>query len=60
MGGNAGEYTTEICSSLANPNVNRGGYFGQTSEYGPAGYRSSASDAHANTGTTFRITLYIK
>ena len=56
MGGNVGEFTTEINPGTGESVVLRGGY----NVYGPAGYRwdNIASGAYSNYG--FRATLFLK
>ena len=57
MGGNLYEYTTESYSYEGNPCVSRGGYYGNSYDRNPAGYRGSdIGNARSNFG--FRVTLY--
>ena len=56
MGGNVGEFTTEINPGTGESVVLRGGYYGN----GPAGYRWDISASNASSSYGFRATLFLK
>ena len=55
MGGNVGEFTTELNPGTSETVVLRGGYFN-----GPAGYRWDDTSGHAFSYYGFRATLFLK
>ena len=57
MGGNLYEYTTESYSDEDFPYVSRGGYYGNSYDSIPAGYRAY-SNGNADGYNGFRVTLY--
>ena len=57
MGGNVGEFTTELNPGTSETVVLRGGFFGN---YGPAGYRWDCDSGYANSCFGFRATLFLK
>ena len=57
MGGNVGEFTTELNPGTSETVVLRGG---PTYNYGPAGYRWDYSSGNAGSGYGFRATLFLK
>ena len=56
MGGNVGEFTTELNPGMSETVVLRGGY----DYYGPAGYRWDGISGLASSGCGFRATLFLK
>ena len=58
MGGNVGEFTTEINPDTSETAVLRGGYYKSTNN--PAGYRWDNSSGSASSGYGFRATLFFK
>ncbi len=58
MGGNVGEFTTEINPGSDESVVLRGGYFGYNME--PAGYRWDNNSSNYPTSSGFRATLFLK
>ena len=56
MGGNVGEFTTELNPGMSETVVLRGGDYYN----GPAGYRWDANSGNANSGYGFRATLFLK
>ena len=56
MGGNVGEFTTELNPGTSEAVVLRGGYYGD----GPAGYRWDHGSGHAYSNCGFRATLFLK
>ena len=59
MIGNCYEWTTEFFSSPYNPCVGRGGFYGSTNYCGASRFYNP-NQANYNSGTSFRIQLYIK
>ena len=57
MGGNVGEFTTELNPGTSETVVLRGGYF---NNYVPAGYRWDVSSGYAYSICGFRATLFLK
>ncbi len=57
MGGNVGEFTTELNPGTSETVVLRGGYHNIGS---PAGYRWDYGSGHAGSGYGFRATLFLK
>ena len=57
MGGNVGEFTTELNPGTSETVVLRGG---NLSDNGPAGYRSDNSSGYAGSVCVFRATLFLK
>ena len=57
MGGNVGEFTTELNPGTSETVVLRGGYY---NNYGPAGYRWDCSSGYAVSHCGFRATLFLK
>ena len=57
MGGNVGEFTTELNPGTSDTVVLR---WGPTYNYGPAGYRWDYSSGNAGSGYGFRATLFLK
>lgn len=55
MGGNVGEFTTELNPGTSETVVLRGGYY-----YGPAGYRWGDGSGYAVSNYGFRATLFLK
>ena len=58
MGGNVGEFTTELNPGTSETVVLRGGYY--SSSYVPAGYRWDSISGTAGSGCGFRATLFLK
>ena len=58
MGGNVGEFTTELNPGTSETVVLRGGY--RNGDYTPAGYRWDTSSGCANSIYGFRATLFLK
>lgn len=58
MGGNVGEFTTELNPGTSETVVLRGGYNGNT--YTPAGYRWADTSGNARSYYGFRATLFLK
>ena len=58
MGGNVGEFTTELNPGTGESVVLRGGYFGYNME--PAGYRWDNNSSNYPTSSGFRTTLFLK
>ena len=58
MGGNVGEFTTELNPGTSETVVLRGGYY--SSSYVPAGYRWDSYSGTAGSGCGFRATLFLK
>ena len=56
MGGNVGEFTTELNPGTSETVVLRGGDF----SVGPAGYRWDGNSGYASSGCGFRATLFLK
>ena len=56
MGGNVGEFTTELNPGTSETVVLRGGYY----NYGPAGYRWDNCSGLAVSYSGFRATLFLK
>ena len=56
MGGNVGEFTTELNPGTSETVVLRGGFFGN----GPAGYRWDGGSGYAVSHYGFRATLFLK
>ena len=56
MGGNVGEFTTELNPGTSETVVLRGGYSGDT----PAGYRGDNNSGYASSYYGFRATLFLK
>ena len=57
MGGNVGEFTTELNPGTSETVVLRGGFF---SYYDPAGYRWDTGSGSASSNYGFRATLFLK
>ena len=57
MGGNVGEFTTELNPGTSETVVLRGGYH---NNFVPAGYRWDSNSGHADGGYGFRATLFLK
>ena len=57
MGGNVGEFTTELNPGTSETVVLRGGF---NYNYGPAGYRWDHYSGYADSGCGFRATLFLK
>ena len=57
MGGNVGEFTTELNPGTSETVVLRGG---RHNYYGPAGYRWDMDSGHAHSNCGFRATLFLK
>lgn len=57
MGGNVGEFTTELNPGTSETVVVRGGNY---YNYGPAGYRWDGNSGYADSGYGFRATLFLK
>ena len=57
MGGNVGEFTTELNPCMSETVVLRGGY---STYNGPAGYRWDHDSGYANSNYGFRATLFLK
>ena len=56
MGGNVGEFTTELNPGMSETVVLRGGNY----SFGPAGYRWDLNSGYANSYSGFRATLFLK
>ena len=56
MGGNVGEFTTELNPGTSETVVLRGGYY----DNGPAGYRWDVGSGYAGSNFGFRATLFLK
>lgn len=57
MGGNVGEFTTELNPGTSETVVLRGGFYGN---YGPAGHRWDDDSGYASSYCGFRATLFLK
>lgn len=57
MGGNVGEFTTELNPGTSETVVLRGGYYNNSA---PAGYRWDVSSGYAYSSCGFRATLFLK
>ena len=57
MGGNVGEFTTELNPGTSETVVLRGGDLYNST---PAGYRWDSNSGHASSGCGFRATLFLK
>ena len=57
MGGNVGEFTTELNPGMSETVVLRGGY---NLNFSPAGYRWDSNSGHASSHYGFRATLFLK
>lgn len=57
MGGNVGEFTTELNPGTSETVVLRGGH---SSYYDPAGFRWDGNSGNASSGSGFRATLFLK
>ena len=57
MGGNVGEFTTELNPGMSETVVLRGGY---NLNFSPAGYRWDSNSGHASSSYGFRATLFLK
>ena len=58
MGGNVGEFTTELNPGTSETVVLRGGFYNLN--HGPAGYRWDGYSGYAISGSGFRATLFLK
>ena len=59
MGGNVGEWTTEVCSHQDYPCTVRGGYYYGTASDLPVGVRFNRSQTNTDDGVGFRSTLFV-